>query len=65
MFPEAHADYADTDQFDIVPVETIVGLNIVGLVGNSLDPDSPFADARVRKAITYAINQGRDCPIAI
>lgn len=51
------ADYADTDQFDIVPVETIVGLNIVGLVGNSLDPDSPFADARVRKAITYAINR--------
>jgi ABC-type transport system substrate-binding protein len=34
-----------------------IGLLGAGLIGNSADPKSPFADVRVRKAISYAINK--------
>lgn len=49
--------YRDTTEFDVVPVETTVGLEIRGLVGSSLDENSPFSHVNVRKAVSYAINR--------
>lgn len=49
--------YLDSTEFDVVPLETTVGLEIRGLVANSLDENSPLADVNVRKAISYAINR--------
>lgn len=49
--------YKDTTDFELVPVETTVGLEMRGLVANSIDKQSPLADPNVRKAISYAINR--------
>lgn len=51
------ADYEGTADFEIVEPATTVGLVGEGFVSNSLDPNSPFHDVRVRKAVTYAIDK--------
>ena len=37
------------------------GLTICGLIPNSADPSSPFADARVRRAMALAVDAGAIC----
>lgn len=40
----------------IKKLETGLGAMSIGFVGNSINPNSPFADVRVRKALCYAVD---------
>lgn len=47
----------ELDDFNVQVLKTGLGGLAIGLTGDSANPDSPFADATVRRAVSYAIDR--------